>query len=145
MEYIFGSLVTMMTLFFASKMLQTKEAKRLRVNVTYNQTRAHQLLAPLKIFADIMFEKEQVPTQSTKHNDSMHIKVIIAGAKAYWIANHKFYVADVLDSGVVQESAKEVDTMVMDDVQLKQISEIVELLRKEEGTDDRSNPGFKGL
>jgi hypothetical protein len=84
-------------------------------------------------------------SQTTKHYESVNIKVVIAEHQAYWIANNKFYVADVDHQNhmVNQETAREVDTMTMDDVQLKRISEIVELLRKD--TDDSSNPGEQGF
>jgi hypothetical protein len=83
-------------------------------------------------------------TQTSKHHDSLHVKVVIADNEAYWISNDKFYVADVRDKMVIQESTREVDTMAMDDVELNKISEIVELLRKED-KNDRGSSGNKKL
>lgn len=82
-------------------------------------------------------------TQSQKHYDSLHVKVVIAEDAAYWIANHVFYMADIDRSSrqVLQETTRTVDTMTMNDVQLKKIEEIVEILR--EGEDDSRSTGNK--
>jgi transcription elongation factor Elf1 len=145
MEYILGSIITLITLYVANKKLSSNKDMKLRVNVSYNQTRAHELVRPLNIFNEMIdvITKKNV-TQTTKHEDSIHIKVVIADNEAYWISDNKFYVADVRDMMVVQESARIVDTMTMDDVQLKKISEIVEILR-EEDNHDRRGPGNKKL
>lgn len=145
MEYILGSLITLGTIAFISNRLNKSKTMRIAVNVRYNQTRAFELTKPLELF-QAMVDMVQNPrvTQTTKHNDSMHVKVIIAENEAYWIANNKFYVADVRDRMVIQESAREVDTMAMDDVELKKISDIVELLRKED-RNDRGSSGNKKL
>jgi putative cell wall-binding protein len=145
MEYILGAIITLGTVAFVSNRLNKSKAMKVSVNVRYSQSRAFELMKPLNIFSQ-MLEMAQNPmiTQTTKHNDSMHVKVVIADNEAYWISNNKFYVADVRDKMVVQESTREVDTMAMDDVELKKISEIVEILRKED-KNDRGSSGNKKL
>lgn len=145
MEYLLGSVMTLVILFVAAKKFSSSKTMKVRVNVKYNQTRAFELSRPLNLIDEVMkFVTNKMVTQATKHHDSLHVKVVIADNEAYWISNNKFYVADVMDRMVVQESAREVDTMVMDDVQLKKISEIVEILREEDGHDS-SSPGDKKL
>jgi len=145
MEYILGAIMTLVTIAFISKKINNSNTMRLRVNVQYNQTRAFELTRPLELFnAMIDSVTNPIITQTTKHNDAMHVKVVIAEDEAYWISNNKFYVADVRDRMVIQESAREVDTMAMDDVELKKISEIVEILRKED-KNDRGSSGNKKL
>lgn len=145
MEYILGAIITLGTVAFVSNRFNKSKAMKVSVNVRYSQSRAFELMKPLNIFNQ-MLEMVQNPiiTQTTKHNDSMHVKVVIADNEAYWISNNKFYVADVRDKMVVQESTREVDTMAMDDVELKKISEIVEILRKED-KNDRGSSGNKKL
>jgi putative cell wall-binding protein len=145
MEYILGAIITLGTVAFVSNRFNKSKAMKVSVNVRYSQSRAFELMKPLNIFSQ-MLEMAQNPmiTQTTKHNDSMHVKVVIADNEAYWISNNKFYVADVRDKMVVQESTREVDTMAMDDVELKKISEIVEILRKED-KNDRGSSGNKKL
>lgn len=81
-------------------------------------------------------------TQSRKHYAAQHVRVIMSDTEAYWIANNRFYVADVQNNAIVQESTREVDTMVMDDVQLKKIIEIVDMLGE---NDDSGSSGYKGF
>jgi hypothetical protein len=145
MEYILGAIVTLATIAFISNKINNSKTMRLRVNIQYNQTRAFELTKPLDLFnAMVDMVANPIITQTTKHHDSMHVKVVIADNEAYWISNNKFYVADVRDKMVIQESAREVDTMTMDDVELKKISEIVEILRKED-KNDRGSSGNKKL
>jgi hypothetical protein len=145
MEFLLGSVITLVTLFVAAKQFAKSKAVNLKVNVHYSQTRAFELTRPLHLLEDMVKLVMTKPvTQTTKFDDSLHVKVVIADNEAYWISNNTFYVADVRDRMVIQESARAVDTMTMDDVQLKKISEIVEILR-EEGQDDRRGPGDKKL
>ena len=145
MEYILGAIVTLFTIAFMSKRFNNNKQMKMMVNVSYSQTRAYELLKPLELFESMIdMVNNKKNTQTTKHYDSLHVKVVIAHDEAYWISNNKFYVADVRDRMVVQESAREVDTMAMDDVELKKISEIVELLR-EEDKNDRGSSGNKKL
>lgn len=145
MEYLLGSLVTLLTLFIAAKKLNSSKTMNLKVNVKYNQTRAFELARPLHLLEEMvdMVTTKRV-SQTSNFEDSLHIKVVISNDEAYWISNNIFYVADVRDRMVVQESARAVDTMTMDDVQLKKITEIVEILREEENN-DRRGPGDKKL
>ena len=145
MEYLLGSLVTLLTLFIAAKKLNSSKTMNLKVNVKYNQTRAFELARPLHLLEEMvdMVTTKRV-SQTSNFEDSLHIKVVISDDEAYWISNNIFYVADVRDRMVVQESARAVDTMTMDDVQLKKITEIVEILREEENN-DRRGPWDKKL
>jgi hypothetical protein len=138
MEYLFGSLVTLLTLFIAARKFNSSKTMNLKVRVKYNQTRAFELERPLDILGDMveMITSRKV-SQTSKFEDSLNIKVVISDNEAYWISDNIFYVADVRDKMVIQESARKVDTMTMDDVQLKKISEIVEILREEENNDSR--------
>jgi hypothetical protein len=48
----------------------------------------------------------------------------------YWIVNNTFYVADIVDGNVEENTTRLVDTMTMDKVQLDKIMFIVEKLRE---------------
>lgn len=148
MEVILGSLLTLITIMFVSKRFNesTKNTK-LSLHLDMTQTKKMDLMKATNMFADMVKYVAKLSsgpqTQSQKHFDSMHIKVVIAQDEAYWISNNTFYVADI-DPGsrqVLQETARAVDTMTMNDVQLKKIEEIVELLRK--GENDSRGTGNK--
>lgn len=145
MEYLIGSILTLVTILIVSKRFSESESVKLKVNIQYNQTRSFELQKPLEIFKSMLDAVEKgVNNQTNKHHASLHVKVVIAQNEAYWISNNKFYVADVVDRMVVEGSEREVDTMTMDDVQLKRIEEIVEILRKDD-EDDRGGAGYKRL
>jgi hypothetical protein len=69
-------------------------------------------------------------SQSMKHFDSVHLRILIIDNKAYWITNNAVFAADVINGQVEKETTTEVDTMGMDNVQLKQMMFIVEKLKE---------------
>lgn len=144
MEYFIGSALTLITIMTCNILLRRNKNKTVNVDIQFRQSRLHELLKPLHILENLVkiLSKTPTETQSRKHYSKQHVKVIMSDTEAYWIANNKFYVADVRDSIIVQETTREVDTMVMDDVQLKKIIEIVEMLGD---GDDSGSSGNKGL
>lgn len=144
MEYFIGSVLTLITVACCNILLRRKIDKTVSLDIDFSQSRLYEMLKPLEIMSDLVktFAKHDVPTQSKKHYSGVHVKVVMSETEAYWIANNTFYVADVLDSVIVQETTREVDTMVMDDVQLKKIMEIVEMLGD---GNDSSSPRNQGL
>jgi hypothetical protein len=144
MEYFLGSFLTLAVIVCCNLMLKSKNNKPVTLSVKINQSRLHELIKPIVFLENLRksFIEKQPSTQSKKHYSSQHVRVIMSETEAYWIANNKFYVAEVVNSLVVQETTREVDTMVMDDVQLNKIMKIVEMLG--EGNDS-SGPGNKSF
>lgn len=62
------------------------------------------------------------------------------GNKAYWIKDNAFYEADLDGKNIDKESARIVDTMQMDKVQLDKMLFIMDQLRDGK-SDDSGNPG----
>ena len=86
-------------------------------------------------------EQKNPMTQSKKHENMESVKVIIMDNNAYWIKNNAFYTAEVDEFGTVdKDTARVVDTMGMDDVQLDQMLFIIDRL-KEETFNDRGGSG----
>lgn len=144
MEYFIGSIMTIITIAFCNKMFNKKIPKPFKSNVEYSQSRLVEIMKPVQALYGLItiLNKEKLVTQTTKHYDSQHVRVIISDTEAYWISNNKFYTASVEGSKIIEETTKEVDTMTMDDVQLNKIIEIVEMLG---GNDDSSGTGNKGF
>jgi hypothetical protein len=144
MEYFIGSALTLITVMSCNIMLRKNKNKTIKLGIQFSQSRLHELLRPLEILENLVrnISKSQPPTQSREHYSGQHVKVIMSETEAYWIANNKFYVADVVNSLIVQETTREVDTMVMDAVQLKKIIEIVEMLGD---GDDSGSSGNKRI
>jgi len=143
MEYVIGATLTLITVAVCNILLRKNVSRSIKVNVNSSQSRTYQLMRPLVFFEDLLsYKLEPMPTQSSRHHDKVHVKVIISDTEAYWIANSKFYVAEVKDEMIVQETTREVDTMAMDDVQLKKIIDIVDMLGEE---NDRGSSGNKEI
>jgi hypothetical protein len=133
MEYLLGSIVTALIIFIAKKRFTNLEQKvDRRQPIIYTQSYIHSLIRPLMI----IYGEGHKPlvTQSTKHHQKGHVRVMFAEDKAYWIVNNTFYVADITDGEVDQESVRPVDTMGMSKVQLDKMIFIVETLT--EGVSD---------
>ena len=144
MEYVIGAMLTLITVAVSNLLLRKNISKSLRVKINSSQSRSHQLMKPLMLLEDFFYSalEPRTVTQSMKYHNRLHVKVIMSDSEAYWIANNTFYVADVENQLIVQETTREVDTMAMDDVQLKKIMEIVEMLGED---NDSGNSGNKKI
>jgi hypothetical protein len=80
---------------------------------------------------DKILEEPKMPkTQSMQHIDKHTLRAIVVDDNMYWIINNAFYVADIVDGNVEENTTRLVDTMTMDKVQLDKIMFIVEKLRE---------------
>lgn len=80
---------------------------------------------------DKILEEPKMPkTQSMQHVDRHTLRAIVVDDNMYWIINNAFYVADIVDGNVEENTTRLVDTMTMDKVQLDKIMFIVEKLRE---------------
>lgn len=128
MEYLVGSTVTLVAIAVISLFLKRAVVEHQPAEYEYSQSHIHQLLYPFLPYLTLK-GKDKEESQLTKHHDKMFIRVVVQGNKAYWIKDGTFYVSTVGEDGQVdKENAKQVDTMSMDKVELKNIIEIVEQL-----------------
>lgn len=138
MDYLLGSIgtiiVTLAILFF----IRWASGNKKLYSVQYSQSYVYSLVRPLM---SAEHSKVQVESQATKHYDEKYTKILIIKNKAYWIDDNSFYVADLdSDGNVDSNSAKLVDTMAMNKVQLNEAMLIVEELTRGKGYDSR-DPG----
>lgn len=134
MEYVVGAILTLVVIATANRLI-TKQLKNEKTTVVrYSQSHIYSIIAPMMFgYSAKMIKKN---SQSYNYQDEAYIKVVVVDGKAYWIKENTFYTADVVDGTVNKESTKEVDTMSMNDVELKKMLVIVEALR--EGRQDDS-------
>lgn len=138
MEYLVGSLVTLITVAVANRLIskQLRSSKQ-KMSIEYSQSHIYSLVS------NILYGRpkiEQSATQARKYQQDQYIRIVVSEEKAYWIKDNTFYVADLVNGAVDKESTKEVDTMAMNDVELKKMIYIVEALKEGE-TDDYWRPG----
>lgn len=135
MEYILGSLLTLVSIYVANRLINKKIIKYRRVPVLYTQSMVHETLSPF-IPTNKELDYKPLKTQSVSHKNKNTMRVLFVSNKAYWIKDNNFYTADLVDGMVDEESTKKVDTMGMDKVQLEEMSFIVDKLT--EGLDDEN-------
>lgn len=134
MEYFIGSVTTIIligALAFVVRKIPGQEPISIRTSQSY--------LFSL-VGRDLILEsiRKSSPTQSSKYLEKIFIKIIIVKDKAYWIKDNVFYVADIVDDDVDKTTAKEVDIMSMDKVQLEEAMFIIDKL-KEDSYDSRDS------
>jgi hypothetical protein len=142
MDYLLGFLVAIaMFLFFrfiAPKVISKNIGNRIR----YSQTHIHEIIK--YNIPESMFYSVKKDTQSAHHEKSMHLKVLFIEKEAYWIKENALFIADQEDGIVKEETARRVDTMGMNSVQLEKLIYIVDVLN-EGNQNDRGYTGNKGF
>ena len=127
MEYFLGSVITMLAMFFATKLISS-EKKVVQANpFRYSQSHIHEIVSPL--IPHLREYKKIVPRQSTNQEEKTNIKVIIFDDKAYFVKDATFYCAEMHGTEIDGANATVVDTMGMDKVQLDKMLFIMDQLR----------------
>lgn len=127
MEYFIGSITTIIligVLAFVARRMPINE----KISISTSQSYLFSLIGKDLIINDINRSR---PTQASKYLDQIFIKIIIVNDKAYWIKDNVFYVADTNGTDVDKATAKEVDIMSMDKVQLKEAMFIIDKLKED--------------
>ncbi len=127
MEYLIGSLVTLAVALILSKNVVRTAKRNIPVAVRFSQSYNYELIRPLMPFIQEEL-RSRVITQAKKHYQKTQIRVLFVKDEAYWISNNSLYVASLIDGIVDENSAKIVDTMTMDKVELDKVTFIVEQL-----------------
>jgi hypothetical protein len=137
MEFFVGAIVTLIVYITTFRIAKKNIPESQKVTITYSQSHIYELMKPYLEFEP--YVRPPKPSQSLSYINNAYIKVMIVKDKAYWIKNNKFYTAQVSQGQVKNETAKEVDTMSMNKVELDEMLFIVEKLR--EGNNDNRSSG----
>lgn len=138
MEYLLGSVITILVLVFLRNKLSKIVDKTRPLEIKYRQSHIFQMVKPFLVFDS---PKPRPKTQSTIYEDKLHVRVILVGDEAYWILNNVLFVANEVDGMIDKETTRPVDTMSMDKVQLDKMIFIVEALT-EGKSDEDWNTGY---
>ena len=103
----------------------------------YSQSHIFELVKPLLPLVSLL-ERPPVKRQSTVHEDRTHVRVIILDNQAYWIRDNMFYMADIFQNDIQKDTARVVDTIGMDKVQLDKMLFIMDQLREGKNNDSGS-------
>ncbi len=126
MEYVIGSLmaiaVAVVTLIISKIIINSKNRSLV---VRYSQSNIYERIKPAIPF----MPPKKKECQSSRHQASQMIRVIMVGSRAYWISDNQVLQAPITPEGLVDQSmAMPIDTMGMDKVELEEIAFIVEKL-----------------
>ena len=133
MEYFLGSITTLILFLLISKAVFKDLPEDKPVSIRYSQSHIHNLMSPL-LPKNIKFNNKK--TQSMNHYNKHNLRVIMIENSAYWVKDNVFYMADLVSGEVNPETARVVDTMGMDSVELDKMLFIMDRLR--EGLDNDS-------
>lgn len=130
MEYLTGALVaiifgSLLRIVF-NKILFDNYRNEQQSVIKYSQSHVYSLVG--QMLYDQEFAASSPDSQSSRYYDKAYTRVVVAENKAYWIKDNIFFVADLIGNEVNHETARQVDTMAMDDVELKKMIFIVEAL-----------------
>lgn len=130
--YLVGSFATILVAIIYRYF--SKKTKKNQLKIT--QTSIYDMLKPF-----ILLHKEEkvIRTQTTEFEKKQYVPVILVDHQAYWISNNTLFVADEIDGSIDKESARPVDTMAMDRVQLDKTIFIVDALTEGAENDHRNS------
>jgi hypothetical protein len=136
MEYFIGSVITFVLMLILIKITRSLPVEK-NFKIEMSQSHFFNLIGKYVIAEELSRRK---PTQSSKYISEAFLKILIVKNKAYWIKDNVFYVADIVNKEVDKATAREVDIMAMDKVQLKEAMFIIDKL-KEDSYNDNWNAG----
>jgi hypothetical protein len=142
MDYLLGFLVAIGMFLFFRFIAPKTISKDLGNKIRYSQTHIHEIIR--YSIPESMLYPVQKPTQSANHEKSINLRVLFIEKEAYWIKENALFIADQEDGIVKEDTARRVDTMGMNRVQLEKLIYIVDVLN-EGNENDRGYPGNKGF
>lgn len=129
MDFVIGSITTVIILYLSMRYFE-KLYKVIDSGTQYkfSQSSLHEMVKNL-IPEDFFIPKKK-KTQSSVHEEKTNVRVIILNEMAYWIKDNNFYEAEIGMSGIEKDSARIVDIMSLDKVQLDKMLFIIDKLRE---------------
>lgn len=123
-------------MYVFSRIMKRQDKNRIPIKMRFGQSSKFELTKYSYLPA---YEKILQTTQAYKHQESKQTKVMVMNNKAYWIQEGGLHTADIVDGILDQNSTKRVDTMAMDDVELKQIIYVIDQLNEGNQYDSRDS------
>jgi hypothetical protein len=124
MEYLIGSLVTLVAFIVLSRIVRKEPIKN--YSIRNSQSYIDSLVSPY--LPQSFFVPEPKATQARKHFYDTQVRIVFFENKAYWIADGSFVEADLVDGEINEETKRAVDIMSMDKIQLDKMIFIVDKL-----------------
>ena len=145
MDFFLGAVTAIVCVIALNRFVldAQKDEKTVRL-IKDTQAQRYDSLKSVYAILDVIKPPKEIDTQATRFFDSKHTTVALVEDKAYWIEDNVLFETEIVDGNFEKESAKRVDTMTMDKLELNKIIYIVEQLT-EAKKDDRGYPGKSNL
>jgi hypothetical protein len=129
MEYFVGAIATLATVFLMNRLIGKSMATQKLKRPMFSQTRLFEMTADMIPIEDLLPSFSKRPdTQTSRHFDQNSTRILFMDGMVWFIKNNALYNVESEDGQFEEESAKKVDTMGMDKVQLDKTIFIVEKL-----------------
>ena len=142
MEFLLGFIAATLAILLLRATAVKNFDKNSKIFIRYSQSHIYEITK--EFIPDRFFLKKQPDTQSKSHEKSLYTRVVFVDNEAYWIKNNALFVADMEEGVVAEETARIVDTMGLDKVQLEKVIHIVEALT-EGRKDDSGHSGHQNF
>lgn len=129
MEYLLLILLVV-PIFIVYKLINTSKKISVRKTVFTTQSRNLQMIANIYHMYQSKASRG-VKSQATDYFDKHHPRILIMENEGYWIENNAVYRADFNGEDIDQDTKTKLDTMTMNDVELKKLIFIIEQLTKD--------------
>jgi hypothetical protein len=141
-EYLIGFLVAIGMLVLLRFLVPRTIKNNPIPKIKYSQTHIHDIIKDN--LPDHLFLPLKKARQTINHEKSMHLKVLFFEKDAYWIKENALFIAEQEDGIVKEDTARRVDTMGMNRVQLEKVMYIVDILNEGNQNDSgyTRNNGF---
>ena len=141
-EYFLGFLVAIVMLVLLRFLIPRIIKNSPTTKIKYSQTHIHNIIKDN--LPDHLFLPMKKPRQTINHEKSIHLKILFFEKEAYWIKENALFIAEQEDGIVKEETAKRVDTIGMNRVQLEKVIYIVDILNEGNQNDSgyTRNNGF---
>jgi hypothetical protein len=135
MQYLAGSIVTLITMYIVAKLINHPKNIIKPVKTNFSQTRQYELVSE---FIPINTVKPMI-TQAMKHERRQYTRIFFIGNDAYWIEDNRVYTAKFENGIIDNENKKTVDMTAIDDVELEKMIFVVERLTEGLSDDSRDS------
>ena len=135
MQYLAGSIVTLITMYIVAKLINHPKNIIKPVKTNFSQTRQYELIADFMPITPI----KPMITQAMKHERKQYTRIFFIGNDAYWIEDNRVYTAKFENGIIDNENKKTVDMTAIDDVELEKMIFVVERLTEGLSDDSRDS------
>ena len=128
MLYVITFGLTLVASWFIIR-ITTKSRNKAFSRTLYRQSDLHRIMK--KFFSQQLIPDLNVnrSSQLTRRREKDTIKVIVIDAKAYWVSDNVFYIADAIEGNPIPETARPLDTKQMSNKEINKMLFILDNLK----------------